>query len=164
MKIRSERRGEEAIIRDLTAEAFAPMAHSDGSEPAIIDRLRREGDLTLSLVAESDGLIVGHVALSPVTIDGVHDGWFGLGPIAVRPDRQRSGIGSALVGQGHRLLEARGAVGCALIGDPGYYRRFGYRSDGRLTYRDVPARYVQWISFGGASAEGVLEFAPAFGP
>lgn len=85
----------DAIYR-LTADAFAPLAMSDGSEPDIINGLRDNGALRVSLVAEEDGKIVGHGALSPVTIKG-HSNWFGLGPIAVHPERQKQGIGSALM-------------------------------------------------------------------
>ncbi|MBW8285268.1 MAG: GNAT family N-acetyltransferase, partial [Rhizobium sp.] len=94
-----------------TAAAFAGHPHSDGSEPQIIERLRRLGKLTLSLVAEDDGKIVGHVAFSPVTLSGGEGGWYGLGPISVAPGRQRGGIGSTLIKTGLAKLEAQGASG-----------------------------------------------------
>ena len=77
--IRNERSGDEETIHILTLAAFEPMAFSDGSEAPIIQSLRKSGDLTLSLVAEEDGTIIGHIAFSPVTIDGIHNNWFGLG-------------------------------------------------------------------------------------
>jgi len=161
--IRPEAPGDEDAIHRLTADAFAPMAYADGTEPDIIRRLRETGDLTLSLVADEDGEIVGHVAFSPVTIDGVHDAWFGLGPISVRADRQRQGIGTRLVAEGLAVLEARGAKGCALLGDPQVYASMGFASDGALRYRDVEARFVQRIVLRGAPPGGELGFAPAFG-
>ncbi|MGL5010052.1 MAG: GNAT family N-acetyltransferase, partial [Paracoccaceae bacterium] len=97
LHIRDERPTDHRAIHDLTAAAFAPMAFSDGTEPAIIAALRADGDLVLSLVAEDAGFIIGHVAFSPVTVAGVHGGWFGLGPIAVRPGWQRRGVGGALI-------------------------------------------------------------------
>jgi len=112
--------------------------------------------------AENSGGIIGHIAFSPATIDGKSDGWFGLGPISVHPSFQRSGIGTRLVHEGLSMLKARGAKGCALIGNPDYYRRFGFVSDGRLSYGDIPQAYVQWLSFGHAIARGRLAFSSAF--
>lgn len=163
MLIRHETAADADAIHDLTLTAFKPMSFSDGTEADIIRRLRAAGDLTISLVAEEEGEILGHVAFSPVTIDGLHDGWFGLGPISVRPRRQRQGIGKALIARGLELLNERGAKGCALVGDPEIYGRVGFVGGGRLKYRDVEARYVQWLVWHGDAPRGNLEFAPAFG-
>ena len=163
MLIRPETEADADVIHDLTLTAFKPMPFSDGTEAEIIQRLRAAGDLSISLVAEEGGEILGHVAFSPVTIDGLHDGWFGLGPISVRPERQRQGIGKALIARGLDLLNERGATGCALIGNPDIYSRVGFVGDGRLKYRDVEARYVQWLFWHGDAPCGNLEFAPAFG-
>ena len=111
VQIRTERPADDAAIHALTRVAFEPMPFSSGTEAPIVRALRSSGDLTLSLVAEDDGVIVGHIAFSPVTIDGVHGGWFGLGPISVRADRQRQGIGKALIARGLELLRQRGAAG-----------------------------------------------------
>lgn len=162
MLIRHETAADADAIHDLTLTAFEPMPFSDGTEADIIRRLRAAGDLTISLVAEEGGEILGHVAFSPVTIDGLHDGWFGLGPISVRPGRQRQGIGKALIARGLDLLNERGAKGCALIGDPDIYGRIGFRSDGQLKYRDLDTRYVQRLVLRGTASSGTLEFAPAF--
>lgn len=83
MKIRDETLSDQAAIFALTTAAFAPMPYSDGSEPAIIDGLRNDGDLALSLVATEAGIIVGHITFSPVSIDGVDNHWFGIGPVSV---------------------------------------------------------------------------------
>lgn len=163
MLIRRETAADADAIHGLTLTAFKPMPFSDGTEADIIRRLRGAGDLTISLVAEDAGEILGHVAFSPVTIDGVHDGWFGLGPISVQPGRQRQGIGKALIARGLNLLKEREAKGCALIGDPDIYGRLGFVGDGRLKYRNVDARYVQWLVWHGAAPRGNLEFATAFG-
>ena len=80
MLIREECAADDWAINDLTVRAFKPMSYSDGTEAQIIRLLRQSGHLTLSLVAEEDGSIIGHVAFSPIAIDGIHDGWFGLGP------------------------------------------------------------------------------------
>ena len=110
MEIRDERPGDEDAIHALTAEAFRPMPYSSGTEPAIIRALRASGALTLSLVAVEDGAIVGHVAFSPVAIDGQDEGWFGLGPISVSADRQRQGIGRALIAVMETYQQEDGAI------------------------------------------------------
>ncbi|MEM6586763.1 MAG: N-acetyltransferase, partial [Pseudomonadota bacterium] len=95
--IRAEAPGDEATIFKLTEAAFKGMPFSDGTEPYIVDKLREDGDLTLSLVALDKQRIVGHIAISPITItDGTPD-WYGLGPVSVWPDLQRVGIGGTLI-------------------------------------------------------------------
>lgn len=162
MFIRQEDPRDTEAIHELTTRAFAPMQFSNGSEAAIVRGLRDDGDLTISLVADEAGDVVGHVAFSPVTIGGRHDGWFGLGPISVEPARQGQGIGRALIEAGLALLRERGAAGCALIGSPDLYRRFGFKSDGRLTYGQLEPRYVQWLVLAGQPPVGELRYAPAF--
>lgn len=127
----------------------------------MVRALRAAGDLTLSLVAEDEGEVVGHVAFSPATVDGRHDGWFGLGPVSVHQDRQRQGIGRLLIEHGLDLLRDAGANGCALIGNPAIYSRLGFESDGLLTYRGLPVRDVQRIVLAGAAPRGELRFAAA---
>ncbi|ODS01057.1 GCN5 family acetyltransferase [Methyloceanibacter methanicus] len=162
MIIRPETAADEDAIHRITETAFAEASHASHTEADIIRQLRKDGDLTLSLVAEEDGEIVGHIAFSPVAIGGRHDDWYGLGPVAVRPDRQRRGIGSALVTQGLAALRARAARGCALLGDPAFYGRFGFESDGTITYRGLPVRYVQRLVFASEAPYGELTYAPAF--
>lgn len=162
MRIRTEQPADDAAIHELTFAAFEPMPFSSGTEAPIIRALRRSGDLTLSLVADEDGEIVGHVAFSPVTIDGVHAGWFGLGPISVRADRQRQGIGRALIARGLELLRQRDAAGVALIGNPDIYGRVGFESDGLLAYGNLDRRLVQRLVLSGPPPRGELKFAPGF--
>lgn len=137
------------------------MPFSDGSEADIIRALRGSGDLALSLVAEEDGPVVGHVAFSPVAIEGMDGDWFGLGPIAVQEDRQRQGIGRALIECGLDLLRQRGAAGCVVIGDPAIYGRVGF-SSGELDYAGLDRKYVQGMAFKGRSPAGQIIFARAF--
>ncbi|MBP2445450.1 GNAT family N-acetyltransferase [Rhizobium leguminosarum] len=162
MLIRYETPADIDAIHDLTSIAFAPMPYSEGTEAEIIRRLRANGDLAISLVAEEGGKIFGHIAFSPVTIDGVHAGWFGLGPIAVKPERQRQGIGKALIAKGLELLKEMDASGCALIGNPDIYSRAGFSSDGQLSYLDLDRRLVQRIVLRGPAPRGTLQFASAF--
>ena len=163
MEIRLERPGDEEALSTLITAAFANAEHSDGTEAAIVERLRDAGALTLSLVADERCEPVAHIALSPVTIDGHHLGWFGLGPVAVRPDRQGAGIGSALIRDGLERLDHMGAAGCVLVGEPGYYGRFGFAADEGLLYPGVPPEYFQALSFTAGKPRGVVAYHPAFG-
>jgi predicted N-acetyltransferase YhbS len=83
MIIRDEIRADIETIRAVVTEAFKDAAHAGGTEAGIVDRLRTDDALTLSLVAGDFREVVGHVAFSPVSIDGRRLGWFGLGPVAV---------------------------------------------------------------------------------
>lgn len=161
MLIRPEAAADHAAIRALTTAAFAGAPHASGTEAAIIDALRAAGALALSLVAD-DGGVVGHVAFSPVRIDGRDTGWFGLGPVSVAPKWQGQGIGSALIREGLARLAASGAQGCVLLGNPGYYRRFGFATDPDLTLPDVPPEYFQRLVLAGAPARGTVSFHPGF--
>lgn len=160
--MRTERTHDDDVIRHITSLAFATVSHLSGMEAQIIRQLRKDGDLKLSLVAEGNGEIVGHIAFSPVAIGGRHDGWFGLGPVAVRPDMQRRGVGTELVTRGLAKLRGVGANGCALLGNPAFYRRFGFQSDGKLVFRSLPAHLVQRLVFAGDAPAGELTYAPAF--
>lgn len=162
MEIRDEQPGDADGVRSLTTEAFAPMPFSSGTEAAIVDALRAAGALTVSLVAVEDGAIVGHVAFSPVTIGGRDLRWYGLGPVSVRPDRQRGGIGGRLIREGFARLQRRGAAGCVVLGDPGYYGRFGFEADPRLVYGDAPTAYFQRLAFGDAVPAGEVAFHSGF--
>ena len=161
MLIRPETNADHEAIRALTTAAFAGAPHASGTEAAIIHALRAAGALALSLVAE-DGGVVGHIAFSPVTIDGQDCGWFGLGPVSVAPDRQGQGIGGALIREGLARLAASGAQGCVLLGDPGYYTRFGFATDPDLVLPDVPPEYFQRLVLAGTPARGTVSFHPGF--
>ena len=113
-------------------------------------------------MAELDGEVVGHVALSPVSISDGSAGWYGLGPISVKPELQRSGIGILLMQAALRLLRERGAAGCVLVGDPAYYSRFGFTPEPGLVLPDVPQDYFQALPFGASLPRGVVTFHEAF--
>lgn len=162
MQIRQERAGDIDAIRTVTRAAFEGMLHSQQTEAAIVDALRHAGALALSLVAEEEGEVVGHVAFSPVTIDGTWRDWYGLGPVSVRPDRQKGGIGRALIEAGLAELRRRQAQGCVLVGDPAYYGRFGFRNEERLVYPGLPPVYFQCLPFGTDTPEGIVAFHPGF--
>ena len=165
MIIRDERDSDIAAIRALTDAAFADVPQSRQTEAAVIDALRTAGALTLSLVAVDDaGEVVGHVAVSPVSIDGRADlGWYGGGPLSVRPDLQRRGIGTALVRAAFERLREIGARGCVAVGDPGYYRRFGFSgAPRRWCCRGVPQENVLVLTVDGETPAGTVAFHEAF--
>lgn len=161
--IRDETAADADAITRVTVAAFATLAISAHTEQHIIRALRQAGALTLSLVAEQDGRVVGHVAFSPVQISDGSPHWLGLGPVSVLPELHRQGIGSALIRTGLDRLKARGAQGCALVGDPGYYRRFGFRNIAGLVYEGIPPQYFLALPFGKQVPQGMVRFHQAFG-
>ena len=116
MIIREEREGDFDAIRVIVAKAFKDHPFSNQREPLLIDALRRAGALTIALVAEEDGAIAGHIAFSPVQIEARFQNWYGLGPLAISPERQRAGIGQALVRAGLVRLAALGAGRLRCVG------------------------------------------------
>lgn len=162
MQIRQERPQDAATIHALTEAAFKDMPFSDQTEAKVVDALRAAGALTLSLVATEGGEILGHVAFSPVRINADAGDWYGLGPVSVWPDRQRRGIGQHLIREGLQRLQAMGAGGCVLLGDPRYYRRFGFESDPGLYAVGAPPGAFQCLTLNGARPRGPVSFHPAF--
>lgn len=163
MILRDETPADIDTITAITQAAFADHPFSRQTEHFILHALRRDGALPVSLVAEQDGTILGHAAFSPVIMsDGTPD-WYGLGPISVRPDSQRQGIGSALMQAGLARLKTLGARGCALVGDPRYYSRFGFASCQGLIYEGVPPEVFLVLPFATPLPQGQVIFHPAFG-
>lgn len=161
--IRAESAGDEAAIAETIAQAFKASSYGDHGEARIVDGLRRAGALTLSIVAESDGRVAGHVAISPIRIaPDPGDDWFGLGPLAVSPSHQRQGIGGALIDAALSDLEGRGAGGCLVVGEPDFYRRFGFEPAEGLTVEGVPPQYVLLRSFGASRPVGTAIYHAAF--
>lgn len=163
MQIRPERPRDAMAIRSVTDAAFDGVPFSDQTEGKVVDALRSNGMLTLSLVAEEEDDILGHVAFSPITIDGEPGDWYGLGPVSVRPDRQRKGLGQMLVRDGLRRLGAMGAAGCVVFGSPDYYGRFfGFEHDPGLSYPGAPEGYFMRLVLRGPVPKGVVSYDAAF--
>ncbi|UCH35097.1 MAG: N-acetyltransferase [Armatimonadota bacterium] len=162
MIIRPETDADTEAIAEVTKAAFENHPISQQTEHFIIAALRAANALTISLVAEVDRRVVGHVALSPITISDGSEDWYGLGPISVLPEYQTRGIGKALMHEGLSRLKALGAKGCALVGDPDYYERFGFRSVPELTQEGVPQRNLLVLPFGESRPQGIVEFHPGF--
>lgn len=163
MLIRSERPQDARPIRSLTKAAFAGASHASGREYAIIDALRDDGALTLSLVLEAAEGICAHLCFSAVSVAGRSDGWFGLGPVSVAPHHQGQGHGSHLLREGlGRLVRDHGARGCVVLGDPAFYARFGFAPVPGLTFPGVPAEYFMALVFDGTAPQGEVRYHPAF--
>ena len=160
--IRSETDADITAITEVTRAAFETLEISHHTEQFIIEALRAARVLSVSLVAELDGRVVGHVAFSPVTIsDGTRD-WYGLGPVSVLPEFQRRGIGGALIREGLSRLKALGARGCCLVGHPAYYKRFGFENIRGLVLEGVPEEVFLALSLDGHPPQGTVEFHEGF--
>ncbi|MEP2988048.1 MAG: N-acetyltransferase [Parasphingorhabdus sp.] len=164
VKVDAEQVGDEKAIYDLTERAFAPMPFSDGDEQDLINALRDHGALTISLVAKHEDKIIGHIAFSPAFPDDGSTGWYALGPVSVEPDVQKSGVGSQLIHKGLDMLRARGAAGCILVGNPEYYKRFGFEVVSKSCPDGEPSEYYQMIWFHGEKPEQVIGFHKLFHP
>jgi putative acetyltransferase len=160
--IRPESIDDHVAIHKLTEMAFRDAVHSSHTEHHIVDALRERGELSMSLVAEDAGLLVGHVALSPVSVQDGSQGWFGLGPISVLPQQQGRGVGTALMRAAIEALRRKGARGCVLLGEPAYYGRFGFRAVPGLVLPGVPAAYFQALCLQPPMAQGEVRYSPAF--
>ncbi|PYB84276.1 HAD family hydrolase [Pseudomonas soli] len=160
--LRDERPEDIDAIGQLTEAAFADAEHSSHTEQFIVTALRRAGQLTVSLVAVEASTVVGHVAISPVTLASGASGWFGLGPVSVSPARQGQGIGSALINAALARLHGLGGQGCVVLGDPRYYARFGFKAQPGLTLPGVPAEYFQALAFAGGVPQGDVQYHAAF--
>lgn len=160
--IRAETGADHDAIEALTLAAFLDAPHTDHKEQLIVRDLRQAGALSLSLVAEREGKVIGHLCCSPVTISDGSEHWYGLGPISVSPEWQGKGVGSRLMAAGLAALEADGAAGCVVLGDPGFYRRFGFVADANLVLPGMPPEYFMARRFGAVGASGEASYHPAF--
>ena len=162
MIIRPEIPNDYDSIRNIHIAAFANHPYSHQTEHLIVEGLRADGALTVSLVADLDGNVVGQIAFSPVKIDGKDCGWLGLGPVAVSPGLQRRGIGQALVNEGLKQIRGLGAQGCVLVGNPAFYRRFGFENNPALRMEGVPPEVLMCLPMGDEMLEGNVTHHPAF--
>ena len=160
--IRNERSSDIEAISEITRAAFESLQISAHTEQFIIKALRAANALTISLVAEVGNKVVGHIAFSPVTFSEGCVGWYGLGPISVLPELQRQGIGKSLMNEGLSRLKAMSAKGCVLVGDPGYYERFGFRNRPELLLDGVPPQYFLALPFEEDNSSGTMTFHEGF--
>ena len=160
--IRRETDSDVSAITEVTAAAFKTLEISNHTEQFIIAALRAAKALTLSLVAEADGRVIGHIAFSPVSISDGTRNWYGLGPVSVLPAYQRQGIGKALIQEGLSRLKDVNAQGCCLVGHPDYYRKFGFSNMSGLVHEGVPQKVFFALSFDGHTPQGTVAFHEGF--
>ena len=162
MIIRKETVADIEKIAEVTIAAFNTLPISNHTEQHIINALRAADALTISLVAENNGRIFGHIAFSPVTISDGSIDWYGLGPVSVLPDYHKQGIGKLLVNEGLSLLKELGGQGCALVGDPNFYQRFGFQNFPELVQEEVPQEVFLALPFTAKLPQGIVVFHEGF--
>lgn len=161
VQIRDETAADIPAIGPLITQALRLLAQATGTEAGIVEKLRADGALILSLVAEENGSIIGYLAASAARI-GPQKDWGLIGPLVVLPSRHRQGIGTALMAQALRRLQTT-FQGAALVGDPAYYGRFGFRPYPGLCVTGCPPEVVMALPFHGAVPRGEVMHHPAFG-
>jgi putative acetyltransferase len=160
--IRNEINTDIGPIAEVTIAAFKTLEISNHTEQFIIEALRAAKALTVSIVAETDGRVIGHIAFSPVAISDGTPNWYGLGPVSVLPEHQRKGIGKALIKEGLSRLKDMNAQGCCLVGHPDYYRKFGFTNIPGLVHEGVPPEVFFALSFDGHTPQGTVVFHEGF--
>lgn len=162
ISVRPETPQDAQAIYDLTQAAFSGRPYAGGDEQEVVDRLRQAGALTLSLVACFKDELIGHIAFSPTPQPDAPAPWFALGPVSVLPAYQKQGVGSTLIQEGLRQIQALGAAGCILTGDPQYYPRFGFELAPQYAPNNEPAEYFMLIQFDEQGPTERFAFHPAF--
>ncbi|MFN1835661.1 GNAT family N-acetyltransferase [Balneola sp. MJW-20] len=160
--IRKEKEKDIQAIESVITEAFKDIPQSDGTEHLIVKQLRDTDAMVLSLVAELDQEIIGHIAFSEVKIGELDGKWYGLAPLSIHPDHQSKGVGSTLINEGLRYLESMNAAGCILVGEPSYYSRFGFNTFDHLRCAGIPHEYVMGLCFSDCEPYGDILYDPAF--
>jgi putative acetyltransferase len=162
--VRDERDVDDAAIRDVNVAAFGGADEAD-----LIAALRADGDVLLSLVAEADGAVVGHILFSRMFIEtpGGAVPAVALAPVAVRPDRQRQGIGGRLIRQGLGQLRSAGERIVIVLGHPAYYPRFGFSAaQARALQSPFEGDAFMTLELSPGALDGItgrVRYAPAFG-
>jgi putative acetyltransferase len=160
--IRDEADADVDGITQATTAAFKTLEISNHTEQFIIEALRATKVLTVSLFAELNGQIIGHIAFSSVTLSHGPPDWYGFGPVSVLPEYQRQGVGKALIWEGLSRLKTMQAHGCCLVGHPDYHRKFGFTNTPGLGHEGVPPEVFFALSFDGHTPQGTLTFHEGF--
>jgi putative acetyltransferase len=160
--IRNETDADVGMISEVTISAFKTLEISNHTEQFIIEALRAAKALTVSLVAEMNGRVIGHIAFSPVDISDGTRNWYGLGPVSVLPEHQRKGIGKSLIQEGLSQLKDLNAQGCCLVGHPDYYKKLGFKNISGLVHEGVPQEVFLALSFDGHIPQGTVTFHEGF--
>ncbi len=161
MRIRPEQPTDHREIFALNAAAF-----DTDDEARLVDRLRDGGRLTVSLVAVSDQTIIGHVAFSPVTVNAQPTRGVGLAPLAVAAEQRGRGVGTKLVHAGIDTCREAGFDFAVVLGEPAYYRRFGFETASRFGLTNIYGVDEPFMAMplrdGGFPAGGEVRYDPAF--
>lgn len=160
--IRPEAPADIADIWQVTRRAFSGRSYSDGNEQDIVNALRERGALEISLVAEQDGKIVGHVAFSPARAADLSPRWYTLGPVSVEPEFQRRGIGKALIRTGITGLRDLNAAGCIVVGDTNYYSQFNFAKAPQFAPAGTPKEHFMILCLAGTIPGCIVNFHEAF--
>lgn len=168
IKIRQENENDYDIVYQVVKSAFEHMEHTDGDEHNLVNRLRNSSAFVpqLSLVAEFNGDIVGHILFTEAEINGTTQ--LVLAPLSVVPSQQNHGIGGKLIAEGHRIARDLGYEFSILVGHAHYYPRFGYVPADRFgitTSLEVPNENFMALNLQGKDTmlNGMIKFAPEFG-
>jgi putative acetyltransferase len=159
-QIRLEGPGDAPEIRDLLEACFPGFGEAD-----LVDTLRTDGDIVLSLAAEDENVVVGYLAFSRLMVEGANARTpaVALAPLAVYPEYQQQGIATRLVREGHACLAAMGEKLSVVVGEPHYYNRFGYHHRRAASFQcEYQSPYLMAISFGAAPSQGRLVYPAAF--
>lgn len=157
--IRMEQPEDIAAIWQVNEAAFGRPGEAD-----LVDALRQRGAVTLSLVAEQEGKVVGHILFSPMTITNGGEVFtaVGLGPLAVSPAYQKAGIGSQLVKVGLEMLQQAGHSLVIVLGHPTYYPRFGFVPASQFGIRwenEVPDEVFMVLALQPGALDGISGIA-----
>ena len=157
MIIQPENSSHYAAIRQLHLDAFPSAAEAN-----VVEQLRRDGAASIALVAIQDDRVVGHAMLSKMCAPFRA---LGLAPVSVATDKRRRGIAAALIEVGIKQAKADGCEGIFVLGDPDYYRRFGFSADAATAFEAAyagPHLMLLVLDPGAASSPGRIDYAPAF--
>lgn len=160
MSIRTATPRDRDSIRLVEEHAFGQK-----TEAGLVDALIDSGDTVLELVAQEDGQVVGHILFSRLYVEqgGKKFPAVALAPLAVEPSFHGSGIGGALITEAHLRLRKSGETLSIVLGEPGYYGRFGYAHDRARNFQsDYQCEALQALAWGEAPESGKLVYAPAF--
>lgn len=168
MTIRKEETADYQAVHSVIKQAFDSAEHADGNEPELVSRLRKgKGFIPqLSLVAEIDGKIVGHILFTEATVG--NRTVLALAPLSVLPEYQRQGIGTALIKEGHRIARESGYGFSVVLGSENYYPRAGYLPADAFGIRppfDVPGENFMACKLdeNAPDVSGVMKYAEEFG-
>lgn len=171
--IRKEKPADYQTVFEIVELAFRTMPNADGDEQFLVEELRKNKAFIpeLSLVAEKEDKLVGHILFTPLQIingDKVFNS-LTLAPVAVLPEYQNQGIGSKLIAEGHKIAKTLGFNSCFVLGHPDYYPRFGYQPTGKWgippPHGAPPEAFmaVELITNSLTGVTGVAKFLPEFG-